>query len=332
MAVLQNIQVFVRVIELGSFSAAARNLRLSPAVVSHRIRQLEGHVGVRLLNRTTRQVRPTEQGMLYYEACLEVLRAVEQAETSVAGAGAAPQGTLKVTAPLGFGRRILAPLIPAFQDQNPNVDVQVRMSDHLLDLLKEGVDAAVRMAAPADSSLVIRKIADCERVLCAAPCYLEANSEPATPDDLLEHNCLLLRFPGSQQFRWTLNGPKGPMTLNVHGNLDADDGDVLTRWAVDGRGIVMKPVWEVGDELRNGRLRPVLPDFPPDPVTLAILYPHRRLLPAKVRAFADFLIERVPPTLAQLTGGASLDKADQAGNTVPASPQVSSARLRRTSP
>jgi DNA-binding transcriptional LysR family regulator len=281
MALLENIKVFVRVVELGSFSAAGRNLRLSPAVVSHRIQQLEGHVGVRLLNRTTRQIQPTEQGMLYYEACLEVQRAVEQAETSVAGAGAAPQGTLKITAPLVFGRRILAPLIPEFQATTPNVEVQLRMSDHLLDLIKEGVDAAVRLSVPTDSSLIIRKIADCPRLLFAAPSYLKAHGEPSAPDDLMDHNCLLLRFQGSTQYRWVLNSPKGKLTLNVGGRLDADDSDVLTQWAVDGHGIVMKPAWEVDDHLRDGRLKPVLADFPPDPLTLAVLYPHRRLLPRR---------------------------------------------------
>jgi len=306
MALLENIRVFVRVVELGSFSAAGRNLRLSPAVVSHRIQQLEGHVGIRLLNRTTRQVQPTEQGMLYYEACLEVMRAVEQAETSVAGAGAAPCGTLKVTAPLVFGRRILAPLIPEFQTIVPNVEVQVRMSDHLLDLIKEGVDAAVRLSVPADSSLVIRKIADCPRVLCAAPSYLEAHGEPATPDELRNHNCLLLRFSGSKQFRWTLNSPKGPVTLNVGGRMDADDSDVLTQWAVAGHGIVLKPVWEVAEDLREGRLKPLLAGFPPEPLTLGVLYPHRRLLPAKVRAFADFLVDRVSPIMAKATMGLEL--------------------------
>lgn len=310
MALLDNIRVFVRVVELGSFSAAGRNLRLSPAVVSHRIQKLEGHVGVRLLNRTTRQVQPTEQGMLYYEACLEVLRAVEQAETSVAGAGAAPRGTLKVTAPLVFGRRILAPLIPEFQATSPNVEVQLRMSDHLLDLIKEGVDAAVRLSVPADSSLVIRKIADCPRLLCAAPAYLEAHGEPTTPEDLKDHNCLLLRYSGSRQFRWTLNSPKGQVTLNVGGRLDADDSDVLTQWAVAGHGIVMKPVWEVADDLRAGRLKPVLTDFPPEPLTLGVLYPHRRLLPAKVRAFADFLVDRVLPIMAEATAGLELAVAE----------------------
>ena len=310
MALLENIRVFVRVVELGSFSAAGRNLRLSPAVVSHRIQQLEGHVGIRLLNRTTRQVQPTEQGMLYYEACLEVMRAVEQAETSVAGAGAAPRGTLKVTAPLVFGRRILAPLIPEFQTIVPNVEVQVRMSDHLLDLIKEGVDAAVRLSVPADSSLVIRKIADCPRVLCAAPSYLEAHGEPSTPDELRNHNCLLLRFSGSKQFRWTLNSPKGPVTLNVGGRMDADDSDVLTQWAVAGHGIVLKPVWEVAEDLREGRLKPLLAGFPPEPLTLGVLYPHRRLLPAKVRAFADFLVDRVSPIMAKTTMGLKLPAAE----------------------
>jgi len=310
MALLENIRVFVRVVELGSFSAAGRNLRLSPAVVSHRIQQLEGHIGARLLNRTTRQVQPTEQGMLYYEACLEVMRAVEQAETSVAGAGTAPRGTLKVTAPLVFGRRILAPLIPEFQVTAPNVEVQVRMSDHLLDLIKEGVDAAVRLSVPADSSLVIRKIADCPRVLCAAPSYLDSHGEPGTPNDLKAHNCLLLRFSGSKQFRWTLNSPKGQITLNVGGRMDADDSDVLTQWAVAGHGIVMKPVWEVADDLREGRLKPLLAGFPPEPLTLGVLYPHRRLLPAKVRAFADFLVDRVSPIMAKATVGLELPSAE----------------------
>lgn len=303
MALLENIRVFVRVVELGSFSAASRYMRVSPAVVSHRIQQLERHVGVRLLNRTTRQVQPTEQGMLYYEACLEVIRTVEQAETSVAGAGGTPKGVLKVTAPLGFGRRILAPLIPAFQAETPNVELQLRMSDHLLDLIKEGMDAAIRMAVPADSSLIIRKIADCPRVLCAAPAYLDAHGAPKTPDDLLDHACLLLRFPGSQQYRWTLHGPGGPATPAVAGPFDADDGDVLTQWALDGHGIAMKPVWEVAGHIRDGRLRPVLADWPPEPLTLAILYPHRRLLPAKVRAFSDFVVERVGPVIENAADG-----------------------------
>ena len=290
---LENMQVFVRVVELGSLSAAGRHLRLSPAVVSHRLQQLENHLGVRLLNRTTRQVQPTEQGSAYYEACQEVIAALAHAESVVAESGGTPRGNLRVTAPLGFGRRILAPLIPEFLRRYPQLDVRLRLSDHLLDLVKEGVDVAVRVAVLRDSSFVMHKVADCRRVLCAAPAYLERHGLPRLPDDLFQHNCLLLRFPGSQQFTWTLNGPDGPVKLALAGRLDADDGDVLTGWAVAGQGIVMKPAFEVAEHLRTGALVLVLEDFPPEPATLAVLYPSRQLLPAKVRAFVDFTVPRL---------------------------------------
>ena len=303
MALLENMRVFVRVVELRSLSAAGRQLRLSPAVVSHRIQQLENHLSVRLLNRTTRQTQATEQGSVFYEACLEVLRALEHAESSVAAVGAAPRGSLRVTAPLGFGRRVLAPMVPAFQTAYPHVELRLRLSDHLLDLLREAVDVAVRMAVLTDSSFIVRKIADCPRILCASPAYIDAHGEPESPEALVDHHCLLLRFPGSQQFQWTLRGPDGPMKLAVAGRFDADDGDVLTEWALAGQGIVMKPVWEVADHLRAGALRPILPDFPPEPVTLAVLYPHRELLPVKVKVFADFAVEHIRAHIAHAVEG-----------------------------
>ena len=295
MSLLENIQTFVRVVELGSLSAAGRQLRLSPAVMSHRLQQLEQHLGVRLLNRTTRQVQPTEQGAAFYEACQEVLAAVARAESVAADAGGVPQGNLRVTAPLGFGRRILAPLVPVFQARYPQIGLRLRLSDHLLDLLREAVDVAIRLAVLPDSSLIARKIADCPRILCAAPAYLDAHGAPERPEELLAHRCLLLRFPGSQQFRWTLRTSEGPVTLPVAGPFDADDGDVLTTWALAGEGIVLKPRFEVADELGCGRLVPVLEAFPPEPATLAVVYPHRKLLPAKVRVFVDFIIEAVGP-------------------------------------
>ena len=146
---------------------------------------------------------------------------------------------------------------------------------------------------PTDSSLIARKIADCPRLLCAAPDYLAAHGMPERPEDLLGHQCLLLRFPGSQQFRWTLRTPGGAVPFAIGGRLDADDGDVLTDWAVAGRGIVLKPAFEVADHLRAGRLVPVLPAFPAEAATLAVVYPHRQLVPAKVKAFADFVIEHL---------------------------------------
>ena len=239
MSLLENMRVFVRVVEQDSMSAAGRLLRLSPAVVSHRIQTLESHLGVRLLNRTTRRVQPTDQGLAFYRACQEVLAAVERAETVVAGDSGAPQGSLRITAPLGFARRVLAPLVPEFQALHPKVTLQLRCSEHIIDLLTESVDVALRMAIHSDSSLISRKIVDCERLLCAAPAYLSDKGTPRQPQDLHDHNCLLLRFPGSQQFRWTLRTPDGPQALSVQGGFDADDGDLLTGWALDGRGIVL---------------------------------------------------------------------------------------------
>ncbi len=289
---LNELKVFVRAVELKSISAAARNLRLSAAAASHRILQLEEQVGVRLLNRTTRSLQPTEAGCIFYEHALNVLEAVERAESSMAMASGVPTGSLRVAAPLGFGRRILAPLVSEFHAAHPKVEVRLRLSDHPVDLLSESVDVAIRMSALPDSSFIVRKLADCPRVLCASPAYLERRGTPQTPQELLTHNCLVLRFPGSTDFRWTLSTPDGPLTLPVSGHFDADDGDVLTEWALEGEGIVMKPYWEVAGALREGKLKVILPDVPPDPVSLVMLYPHRHLLPAKVRAFADFLIEK----------------------------------------
>jgi DNA-binding transcriptional LysR family regulator len=299
MALLENIQAFVRTIELGSLSAAGRQLRQSPAVMSHRLQQLEAHLGVRLVNRTTRRLQLTEQGLAFFENGRHVLEALERAESAAADAGGVPRGNIRMTAPLSFGRRVLAPLVLAFQDKYPQVNIRLRLSDHLLDLLGEAVDVALRLAILQDSSLIARKIADCPRILCASPSYLAVNGTPENPQDLFNHNCLLLRFPGSPQYRWTLQTPDGPLTLPVRGRMDADDSDTLFHWALAGRGIVLKPVFEIVDELASGALRPVLPTFPPMPVSLAVVYPHKRLLSSRVKLLADFLVQEIAPTIAK---------------------------------
>ncbi|MFT3906870.1 MAG: LysR family transcriptional regulator [Steroidobacteraceae bacterium] len=288
---IDELKIFMRAVDLRSISAAARSLRLSPAAASHRILQLENRVGARLLNRTTRSLQPTEEGQIFYEHAVEVLTAVERAESRMASASGTPTGALRVTAPLGFGRRVLAPLVAEFNSRFPKVQVRLRLSDHLIDLLSEAVDVAIRMANPSDSSFVVRKLADCPRVLCASPDYLARQGRPEEPEDLLEHNCLLLRFPGSKQFRWQLTGRDEPITLPVSGNFDADDGDVLTEWALQGAGVVMKPYWEVADHLRSGALELVLQKYPPAPVNLVMLYPHRQLVSAKVKTFVDFMMQ-----------------------------------------
>ncbi len=290
MATLENIFVFIRVAETGSFTAAGRSLRMSPAVVSYRIQSLEKHLGCRLFNRTTRKLSPTEQGRAFYESSLEIREAVERAETRVAKGGAAPRGSLKVTVPLGIGRRVIAPMVTRFRAEHPEIDVRLRLSDYLVDLFSEAVDVAVRMAVLPDSSLIVRKIADIDRVLCAAPAYLARHGAPASVKDLEDHQCLVLRFPGSQHSRIGLRRNGRVVSVPVTGHLDADDGDVLTEWAVAGEGIVMKPVFEVAHHLNSGALVTVLAETPPVPVTLAILHAYKRMVPLKVNAFADMAV------------------------------------------
>ncbi len=300
MALLENIQIFVRTIELGSLSSAGRQLRLSPAVMSHRLQQLEAHLGVRLVNRTTRRLQLTEQGLLFFESARQVMEALERAESVAADAGGTARGNIRLTAPLGLGRSLLGGLLTRFQDLYPQISVRLRLSDHVLDLLGEAVDLAVRLAILHDSSLIARKIADCPRILCASPAYISAHGPLEEPEDLLNHNCLLLRYPGSQQFRWTLRGKDGDVTLPVQGSLDADDGDLLTQWALAGRGIVLKPMFEITDALNTGALVPVLPKYRPHPATLAIIYPHRRLLSTRTKIMTDFLVQEMTPQIARL--------------------------------
>lgn len=247
MAYLDNVSVFVRVVELGNLSAAGRDMRISPAVASNRIKELEKHLGVRLFNRTTRQLMPTEHGSVFYDGAKKVLDAIVEAEAAVSALSGQPRGTIRVTAPLGLGRRFIASGIPDFHEKYPDIQVRLRLSDHNVDILKEGIDVAFRLGIIEDSSLRMRGIMQCERVLVASPDYLEARGEPRTPDELIEqrHDCLMLRFPGTREHHWMLQTKSGPSKYEVSGPYDSDDGDVLTNWALGGWGIVSKPRFEM---------------------------------------------------------------------------------------
>lgn len=299
MSYLDNVRTFVRVYELGSMSAAGRDLRISPAVTSSRIAQLEEHLGVRLFQRTTRSLAPTEQGRVFYQGACEILAAVEAAEAQVMEITETPRGPLHVAAPLGVGRRLLAPLVPEFLRLYPEVTVRMRLSDRRVDLTGEGLDLAFFLGRPEDSNLRIRNIADCRRVLCASPDYIAARGHPRSGQELVEggHDCLNLRFPGATEFRWTLLTPEGPRRFAVSGRCECDDGEVLTDWALAGQGIVMKPVFEVADHLAAGRLVRVAEETPPEPVQMAVLFTHRRRQDPKTRLFIDFMAARLATTV-----------------------------------
>ncbi len=299
MSYLDNIRTFVRVYELGSMSAAGRDLRISPAVTSSRISQLEEHLSVRLFQRTTRSLTPTEQGKAFYAGACEILESVENAEAQVVNITENPKGALYVAAPLGLGRRLIAPLVPDFLAIYPEVSVRLRLTDRKVDLTTEGLDLAFFLGQPEDSALRIRKIADIDRVLCAAPEYIATRGIPKSGDDLIAdaHECLNLRFPGATEFQWLLQTPDGPRRFRVSGRYESDDGDVLTDWALAGHGIVLKPVFEVAEHLQAGRLRIVAPETPPVPVQMACLFTHRKRQDPKARLFMEFVIDRIGATV-----------------------------------
>lgn len=302
MAYVNNLKTFVRVYELGSMSAAARDQRVSAAMASARIGELEKHLGVRLFSRTTRSLQPTEQGSVFYKGARRILETIEEAESAIADATRSPRGSLHVAAPLGIGKRLIAPLIPEFRARFPNVDIRLRLSDRRLDLTAEGLDLAFFLGTPEESSLRIRPIAECARLLCAAPDYVTRRGMPADGHDLVEgeHECLLLRFPGAQEFVWTLSTPDGPRRFDVGGAYESDDGDVLTGWALAGHGIILKPYFEVAEHLESGRLVPVATGTPPFDATLGLLYPHKRLQDPKARVFIDFMVAACRKILAEV--------------------------------
>ena len=295
MSYVNNIRMFVRVYELGSMSAAARDQRTSPAVASARISELEKHLGVRLFSRTTRSLQPTENGRIFYDGARRVLEAIDDAESAVMDVTQNPRGTIFVAAPLGIGRRLIAPRVPAFKDQYPQIDVRLRLSDRGIDVVAEGIDVAFHLGLLEDSTLKVRTIADCPRLLCAAPAYIARRGMPEDGEALVrdKHDCLNLRFPGAKEFQWTLQTPDGPRRFEITGPFESDDGDVLTGWALDGRGIVLKPLFEVADHLREGRLVPVATATPPLPIQLSALSQHRRLKDPKVQLFTDYMAAQI---------------------------------------
>lgn len=293
MPYLESLRVFVRVVELGSITSGGRDLRLTPAVASNRVKELERRFGVRLFNRTTRSLTPTAAGSTLYDHARKVVESLEDAEAAIDGFSDSPRGVIRVTAPLGVGKRIIAPLVPRFVDEYPDTEVRLRLSDRKVDILADRLDVAFFIGELKDSGLKLRTIMECDRVLCASPPYLERMGVPESPDDLLHggHNCLLLRYPRSPEYYWILKTAKGPRKLDVSGKYDADDGDVLTQWALDGRGIANKPRFDIAAQLADGTLLEVLPNTPPTPASFGCLYPHRRLQDPKVRLFIDFMIQ-----------------------------------------
>ncbi|TWI00935.1 LysR family transcriptional regulator [Luteimonas cucumeris] len=289
---LGDLSLFLRVLDLGSISAAARSLDLSVAVASQRLKRLERALGVRLLHRTTRQLHPTPEGAALAAQGRVLVEDLEALTGGLRQAGTDVSGTLRVTTSASFGRQYISPLLPQFLARHPRVRLSIDLNDQRLDLVSAGFDLAIRIGALEDSSLVARKLAINRRVLCASPDYLRRHGTPRTPEELAQHDCLLLVGSLGRQDVWRLgDGAGGETAIRVRGRLESNFGEVILDAAVAGLGIALHSTWHACHELRAGRLQVVLPEYPLADTGIHAVMPQRRLVPPRVRAFVDFLAE-----------------------------------------
>ncbi|HSH08279.1 MAG TPA: LysR family transcriptional regulator [Burkholderiales bacterium] len=294
---LHEMATFVRVVGAGSLSGAARDLGISPAMVSRTLASLEARLGVRLIHRTTRRLHLTDEGAAYHDACVRILGEVDEADAAASAGRGVPQGTLRVAMPASFGHRQIAPLVPRFAEQCPKVQLALHLSDAPVNLLEEGYDLAIRIAELEDSSLAARKLAPNRRVVCASPAYLARHGTPYRPEDLARHNCLVPTWEHGFSMTWEYKDPQGrPGAVRVSGHYACDNWEVLREWAVAGLGVALKSTWDVRDHLEDGSLVPLCAGYVFDTdVAIYAVYPHRRYLAAKTRAFIDFLAQSFGP-------------------------------------
>lgn len=291
---LNSIEVFIHVARHLSFSKAAKEMGLSRAMVSRHVNNLENALGVRLLNRTTRQISLTEAGLAYRDRVREILHEISETEQSITQLGSEPQGTLRIMAPTSFGTFHLMRAVADYRKIYKHVDIDLVFTEREADIIEEGLDMVIRVGKLEDSSLVARRIADARMIVCAAKEYLDEFGVPAIPDDLLDHNCLI--YAGRQPFgewRFTIAGELH--RLRVKGDVRSNVGDALRIAAIQGCGLAQLPAYMVGMDVRARRLRSVLDSYAPPARPIHAIYPHRRHLSAKVRTFVEFLIDRYSP-------------------------------------
>ncbi len=286
---LKQLESFVAVAAKGSLTATARAEGVAPAVIGRRIDALEERLGVKLLVRTTRRITLTHEGSAFLEDCQRLLADLASAEAGVSAGGVKASGHLRVTAPAGFGRRHVAPLVPKFIARHPELSVSLNLSDRVVDIAHEGFDCAVRVGDLPDSSLISVRLADNRRQCVATPVYLRRAGTPRHPSELARHECLTLSSDASQSRGWAFMVDGAVTHLRPRGRLDCSDGQVLHDWCLQGLGIAWRSTWEVATEVAEGRLQEVLADFAAPPNGIYAVFPHARHLPLRVRLWIDFL-------------------------------------------
>jgi DNA-binding transcriptional LysR family regulator len=288
MGQFRQISTFVEVVARGSLSAAARAEGIAPAVIGRRLDALEARLGVKLLQRTTRKLVLTDEGSAFLEDCQRILAELASAEAAVTERSVHATGHLLISAPAGFGRQHVAPLVPSFLAEHRDVTVTLNLHDRIVDLIGEGVDVAIRIASLQDSNLVSVKLADNRRVVVATPAYLQRYGVPTMLDDLTLHNCMAISSEGSQR-GWTFHDGGRSVTVKVTGNMRCNDGAVLHDWVLAGKGLAWRSMWEVGADIEAGRLLPVLEQYSAPGNDIYAVFAQRRHLPLRIRAFVEFL-------------------------------------------
>jgi DNA-binding transcriptional LysR family regulator len=285
----QEMASFVAVVEAGSFVGAADALGLSKAAVSRQVGELERRLGTRLLHRTTRRLSLTDDGQLFHARAKEVLAAIDEAESEITSRSGEPSGLLRINAPLTFGVLHLAPLWGRFADAHPKVSLEIDLSDRIVDLVEEGYDLAVRITNLPSSQLVSRQLAKSRMVLCASPDYLARHGVPAHPRDLAAHRVISYSY-WSTRDEWSFTGPDGEVRVRTQPRIHANNGDTCRAAALDHQGIILQPDFLVGDDLRQGTLVELLPDYASLTIGIHAVYPTRKYLPIKTRRMVDFLV------------------------------------------
>lgn len=289
---LDDLAVFVQVMGRGSFSAAARDMHLTPKLVSTRIARLEQALGVTLFERNTRNLRITDEGRVIAERARAALAMLEDMQELAASGRHELHGTIRLTAPTPFGRKYVAPAIAQFRRLHPQVGFELRLSDQVHDLYADDLDLAIRMGELADSRLVARRIATNRRFLVAAPEYIAQRGAPSKPEDLAAHHCLVFAYPGLLQNTWPLRSGRREKAIAIQGTLCSDGGDVLNAWCLAGLGISLRETWDVHEELRTGRLVRVLPAWEAKFSQISLVRARREPVPRRLTVFMDFLLER----------------------------------------
>ncbi len=290
MNLILSMSVFRRVAETECFSEAARELGLSQPTVSKHISALEKHLKVKLLSRSTRQLSLTEIGRQFYVSCTHILDEISAIETTIRDHQSVPSGTLRINMPVTFGEVELIPHLWKFQSKYPSLKLDLMLVDHYIDLVKEGVDCAIRVGPLTDSSLIAKKIGSFQRITVATPDYLARHGEPESITDLKDHNCIVFTLLTTQN-DWQFNGPNGPESVQVNGSLRVNNPRVMRDAVLNHMGIAVVPAWLISKYLKTGKVKSLLTEYIPKPMEVHVLYPQRQYVPAKVRCFIDYFQE-----------------------------------------